>query len=492
LNQPAIDIDKVRHSCQDSLWFLCTQMLGYKDWDICHDEIEKFLAKPANKKLVLIPRGHLKTAIVTKALSIKWILNDPNVRILLANQVWDKSREMLSEIKGHLEGKSELPKLFGNFVSGRWNEEKIEVAQRTKSLAAPTIATTGVEAEMTSTHFDKIILDDLMGLQNYKTKEQRDKVRAFYRSMINLLEPDGQLIVIGTRWHLDDLYQTIIDNESDYYDIMVRSVVEDGRIIFPKKFNLKFDPLKKQWAFTPEKCMDYIKFLKQSTGADFFSQYMNNPVDDENQLFKTTYFKHYTERPANLFTVMTVDPAISERQYSDYTGIVVAGRAPDGKIYVLDTLRARWGSPKEIVDNIFLMRDKWHPDVVAIEENGFQKSLRFWAEDEMKRQGIYFPIETLKSPVERGGLVKEYRIKGLEPYYRNGMVFHQKWMKDLEEELAQYPRAKHDDLSDALSWSLNFLITPDMESPEKMRPGTWEFEAWEARRAHSPYNFFNE
>lgn len=487
-----INIEQVRQSCKDSLWFLCTQMLGYKDWDICHDEIENFLAKPANKKLVLIPRGHLKTAIVTKALSIKWILNDPNVRILLANQVWDKSREMLSEIKGHLEGKSELPKIFGDFVSGRWNEEKIEVAQRSKSLAAATITTTGVEAEMTSTHFDKIILDDLMGLQNYKTKEQRDKVRAFYRSMINLLEPDGQMIVIGTRWHLDDLYQTIIDNESDYYDIMVRAVVEDGRIIFPKKFNLKFDTVKKQWAPVAEKCMDYIQFLKQSTGADFFSQYMNNPTDDENQLFKTSYFKKYTDRPANLFTVMCVDPAITEKQYGDYTGIVVAGRAPDGKIYVLDTLRGRWGSPKEIVDHICVMRDKWKPDVVAIEENGFQKALRMWIEDEMKRSGVFFPIETIKSPVTRGGDVKEYRIKALEPYYRNGMVFHQSWMKDLEEELSQFPRAKHDDLSDALSWTLNFLIQPDEESVEKMTPGSWEWEAHEARRALTPYSFFEE
>ena len=88
--------------------------------------------------------------------------------------------------------------------------------------------------------------------------------------------------------------------------------------------------------------------------------------------------------------------------------------------------------------------------------------------------------------------MKEYRIKGLEPYYRNGMVFHQKWMKDLEEELAQYPKAKHDDLSDALSWCLEFLIQPDEETPEKSKPGSWDWEAQEARRSLTPYNFFSE
>jgi predicted phage terminase large subunit-like protein len=492
MGEAAVSIDQVRESCKNSLWFLCTQMLGFQDWDTIHDEVENFLARPANKKLLLLPRGHLKTAIINKGFVIKSLLNNPNIRILIANQVWDKSREMLREIKGYLQDKTDLPKIFGNFVSSLWNEEKIEIAQRTKSLAAPTIGTTGVEAEMTSTHFDLIILDDLMGLQNYKTKDQRDKVRAFYRSMINLLEPSGTLIVLGTRWHLDDLYQTILDNERDYYDVMVRSVVEDGRIIFPKKFNLKFNGITKQWEQAKERTMDYINFLKKSTGQDFFSQYMNNPTDDENQLFKTSYFKHYSERPANLFVTMCVDPAISESQSADYTGIVVAGRAPDKKIYVLDTLRGKWGSPKDIVDQIFLMKDKWRPDVIAIEENGFQKALRYWAEDEMKRTGIFFNIETVKSPVKRDGLVKEYRIKGLEPYYRNGYMYHQSWMKDLEEELAQFPRAKHDDLSDALSWCLDFLIAPDAESPEKMTPGTWEYEAYSARKALNPYDFFNE
>jgi hypothetical protein len=234
--------------CKKSLWFLSTEMLGYKDWDRIHDDIEKFLAKPAKRKLLLCPRGHLKSSIVTKAYAIKRILQNPNIRILIANQVWDRSREMLFEIKEFLTSKSDLPKIFGSFDSGRWRDEEIVVAGRTKALSAPTVATTGVEAEMTSTHYDLIILDDLQGLNNCQTKEQRDKVKKFYRSMTALLDPPdprtgegGEMVVIGTRWHHDDVYQEIMDTEKEYYDVMIRQVVEDGKIVFPNKFNMRFD-----------------------------------------------------------------------------------------------------------------------------------------------------------------------------------------------------------------------------------------------------------
>src|SRR5437762_937323 len=320
-----ISIDHVQKACKKSLYFLCTQMLGFKDWDKVHDDIERRLNRPSRKKMILVPRGHLKTSVVTKAYSIQLLLRDPNIRILIANQVWDKAREMLYEIKQMLTDKSDLPKIFGPFVSDRWREDDIVIRQRNKALAAPTIGTSGVEAELTSSHYDVIILDDLQGLQNYQTPEQREKVKRYYRSMMDLLEPGGLLIVIGTRWHLDDVYQYIIDEESDYFDVMVRKVVENGKIIFPKKFNKKFDVLTKNWLETTEPTMDYVNYLKKRPSEEFSSQYMNEPIDAENQVFKKEYFKYYERRPERLYVAMKLDPAISEKQAANYFAINVSG-----------------------------------------------------------------------------------------------------------------------------------------------------------------------
>jgi len=484
-----ISIDHVQKACKKSLYFLCTQMLGFKDWDKVHDDIERRLNRPSRKKMILVPRGHLKTSVVTKAYSIQLLLRDPNIRILIANQVWDKAREMLYEIKQMLTDKSDLPKIFGPFVSDRWREDDIVIRQRNKALAAPTIGTSGVEAELTSSHYDVIILDDLQGLQNYQTPEQREKVKRYYRSMMDLLEPGGLLIVIGTRWHLDDVYQYIIDEESDYFDVMVRKVVENGKIIFPKKFNKKFDVLTKNWLETTEPTMDYVNYLKKRPSEEFSSQYMNEPIDAENQVFKKEYFKYYERRPERLYVAMTLDPAISEKQSADYFAINVSGMDENYNIYVLDTLKGHW-KVSEQIENIFTMYEKWHPSSIGLETVAFQKALKSWLEEKMRMRNIHFPITELRRSTNE---TKEFRIKALEPFYREGKVFHSQWMRSLEEELAQFPKGKHDDEIDALASQLELLVPGDSAASEGIPPGSWEAAFQDARKFNQPFrDFFRE
>lgn len=483
-----ISIEEIREACKTSLHFLCTQILGYKDWDWIHDDMEKFVNRKSIRKLMLVPRGHLKTAMITKGFTIQSILRNPNTRILIANQVWDKSREMLYEIKQMLTDKSSLPQIFGSFVSERWREDDIVVRQRSRALAAPTIGTSGVEAELTSSHYDIIILDDLQGEKNFQTAEQREKVKRYYRSMIDLIEPGGLIIVIGTRWHLDDVYQYIMDNESDYYDITVRQVVENGKIIFPKKFNKQFDPKTKSWQSVTEPCMDYIDYLKKRPSEEFSSQYMNQPIDAENQVFKKEYFKTYTERPPRLFVSMTIDPAISEKQSADYFAINVSGMDEGYKIYVLDTLKGHW-KVAESIDNIFTMYQKWHPSVVGLETIAYQKALKSWLEEKQRERGVFFPITELKRNTNES---KEFRIKALEPFYRDGLVFHAPWMKGLEEELLQFPKGRHDDEIDALASQLSLLVPGDSQASDGIPVGSWEEAYQQATRRNKFYDFFHE
>lgn len=485
----AISLEEVREACKSSLHFLCTQMLGFQDWDKVHDDIERFLNRKSRKKMILIPRGHLKTSVVTKGFSIQQVLKNPNVRILIANQVWDKAREMLYEIKQMFTDKSNLPKIFGPFMSDRWREDDIVVRQRTRALAAPTIGTSGVEAELTSSHYDVIILDDLQGLQNYQTAEQREKVKRYYRSMMDLLEPGGLLIVIGTRWHLDDVYQYITDEEAEYFDITVRKVVENGQIIFPKKFNKKFDPVTKSWVESNVPTMDFINYLKKRPSEEFASQYMNEPIDSENQIIKKEYFKYYDRRPERLFVSMTIDPAISEKQSADFFAINVSGMDEHYNIFVLDTLKGHW-KVAESIDNIFTTYEKWKPSVIGLETIAFQKALKSWIEEKMRARGTYFPITELKRNTNES---KEFRIKALEPFYREGKIYHAPWMKSLEQEALQFPKGKHDDEIDALASQLELLVPGDAGQASGIPSGSWEAAFQDARKFNQPYgDFFKE
>lgn len=448
--------EQIKKYCKESLFFLCGQFLGYKDWDMVHDDVERFLRKPARKKALMLPRGHLKTSFVTIGYTIQCLLKNPNTRVLIGNGVWDIARSFLSEIKAQLE-QSQLKYLFGEFQSARWNADEIIIKQRTKPLKEPTVATTGVEAETTGGHYDIIILDDLIGLQNSQTPEQRAKVKRFRRSMINLLEPGGLLIEIGTRWHLDDTFSEIFEKEMKYYNVMVKKVVENGRLIFPKHFAKKFDDVKKDWTVVDDPtCMDYVEHLKASMPLDEFSaQYLNQPFSSESQLFKPEMFKYWGERPKDLFIGMSADLAISEARTADETAIVVCGMDKDWKLYILDYLKGQW-RPSIVVENMFEMYSRWKPHTVGMEVNGFQRTLKLATEDMMRVKKIYFPIEEIKTGPERS---KETRIKCLEPFYRNGNVYHASWMKgkDLEEQLQTFPKGKRDDIIDAVSMCLPLL-----------------------------------
>lgn len=187
------------------------------DWDdSLHGDVEQQLKLPGSRKLFLLPRGHLKSSIITVGWAVQQVLIDHNIRILITNAVWDKARAFLNQISGYLVDKSVLPQLFGVFQTPqvRWTRDEIEIAQKTKqTVKEPTISTAGLEKSLTGYHYDLIIHDDLVDRENITTKEQVEKVKGFYRNALPLLDPGGRIVVIGTRWLIGDLYQDLIEQQ---------------------------------------------------------------------------------------------------------------------------------------------------------------------------------------------------------------------------------------------------------------------------------------
>jgi hypothetical protein len=206
----------IRDMCRSSLKFLCKEFLGMSKWDDkLHDSLAAYLENSGKYKLILIPRGHLKSSIVTVGYAIQSLLRNPDERILIRNAVWDQARRFLWQIQGYLED-SQLPLIFGKFVSTKtvWTKEEIEINQRKVKKASPSIMTAGLETSLTGLHFDKIIDDDLVNDKNTSTKEQIQKVIDVYNDSFNLLDRGGEHVVIGTRWNVRDLYGHILSTDA--------------------------------------------------------------------------------------------------------------------------------------------------------------------------------------------------------------------------------------------------------------------------------------
>lgn len=209
------EVAAIRDLCRSNLKFLCKEFLGMSKWDDnLHDDLAAYLEKSGKYKLILIPRGHLKSSLVTVGWTIQQLLRNPNNRILVRNAVWDQARRFLWQIQGYLED-SKLPLIFGSFISPKnvWTKEEIEIKQRKIKKASPTIMTAGLETSLTGLHFDIIIDDDLVNDKNTSTKEQIQKVIDVYNDSFNLLDRGGIHVVVGTRWNVRDLYGHILSTD---------------------------------------------------------------------------------------------------------------------------------------------------------------------------------------------------------------------------------------------------------------------------------------
>lgn len=423
-----------------------TEYLEYGNLAQFHSDVRDCITdieKTTRKGLFLLPRGHGKSTEITVSYVLKRILANPDIRVLISNATLENSKGFLREIKSHMEKNERLRALFGDLTNKdeKWSEMQILVNNRKAFHKEPTIQVTSVDKSVVSQHYDLIVGDDLVSRDAITTKEQRDKLNKYYKDLLDLLEPDGVLILIGTRWHYDDLYGYILsENEvNKSFTVMKKSVFnEDGSPIYPQKFTL-----------------DYIASLRRDKGTfEFNSQYMNEPVADEEADFKRQYFKYFNSSVEQELTgpvFITVDPALSRGEKSDNTGICV-NKVVDGKWYILNAYKIRC-NPTELVDELFYLAERYQPHEIGIEDIMYTAGLEYDATRRMQETGKWFRLTKLK----HRNRVKTERLRALIPLFERGNIVMSEHTQELQDELSQFPLGKHDDVLDALAYQLDIV-----------------------------------
>jgi len=440
-----------RYLCEKSLKHLCRNVLGFKDWDKCHDDLVIFDGKSKNKrfKLYLLPRGHLKTSIVTIGKTIQDLLVDPDTTILLTSAIWNNSRSFLSEIKEYLTTKSFLPHLYGKFESNLWNSDQIIISQRKRPNKTPTVDTAGIEKTMTGQHYKVIRADDLVNRENVSTPDQIQKTINYFKDLLKLLEPDGRLEIVGTRWHDADLYGHILrelckEGELDSFAVHKRKAVEDGKVIFPNKFNIAL--------------LENIK--KQLGTYDYSCNYENEPINPETQQFKPP-FRYWNELGQGCEHTITVDLAVGDKESSDFNVIMDATVNGANQLCAVDYYRGKCGTA-ELIDRLFSMAILYRVKKVGIESVAYQRIFAKMIEEECRKRNVFFQVIPIIPHKD-----KFSRIMALQPRYESGNLLLKQGMHELEDEFTRFPVAQHDDILDALAMQL-LLIQPRYESRPKV------------------------
>lgn len=474
--QDTIRIQAKKKLVLKSFWDFCIEVLDYQNLNDFHFELCSFTQRWQRKKrLVLLPRGHLKSTIVTVAYSLWRLAQDQTIRILISNATAPMAEAFLRQIKAHIQYNKRFIELFGNLhkQSEKWSDGAIRLSQAEAYKAKEnTVTAFGIGGSLVSQHYDLMIFDDLVNRDNTHTQERIADVKTFYQDAQDLVDDPmkTEQIMIGTRWHEGDLYGDILDPENPEridWKVMKREAIEgDYQILKNDKGRYEIEGGTVIYDKFPRIALN--KLINSKGLSNFSAQYLNDPVPADQATFKHE-FKYYEPEDIkgwefNNFIAVDpafFDPAAVKKGDPDYTAFVVVRVNYVNDWYVVDCVNERM-SPDEIINMMFELDTKYKPKTIGLETTSFQKILGYTTRAKMKEKNHFLPITEL-SHAGRSAQSKFDRIQGLEPRYATGTIFHNRqcrYINVLENQLKRFPRAKNDDLSDALASILEIAYAP--------------------------------
>jgi hypothetical protein len=458
----------LREKGKKDLFFFAKGILGF-DWFVAriHLPICLQLEDSNNTRFrCLLPRGWLKTTLCSCVYPLWRAINNADVRILIVLNTYKNACAKLSRITKLLRSCVLLRTLYPEILPDddcTWTTDRIIIPRK---IAADegTFDVAGTRTQITGRHYDVIIEDDTVApeLDDMSTeclcpqKDDVDQAIGFHRLLMPLLvEPiKSQILVVGTRWFQLDLHSWIRDNEP-YYRSYERSALEtdghadeNGTPTYPERFD-----------------RNVLDQLKTSLGPYMFScLFLNMPLNPETMTFQQEWIQFYDQQPLDLVTYITVDPAgdpENNKGKTDWNVVLCAGKCiSTGRVYVLDYRRFQ-GSPGKLIDSIFDLVRMYHPVVVGVEKEGYQQSLKYWTEERQRKEGLFFNVELYTT----GNVIKDDRIRGLQPLAAARMLFLRLWMSELQNEMLSFPYGATKDVVDCLAAQMRFWALTVIERP---------------------------
>jgi len=427
----------------DRIDLLATQVLGYEVKPFHMSMLLFQFYEPHTLQLAY--RGSGKSTLLTIAKTIHYLLKDPNLRIILASKTTGNAKGFLREIKAHFESNQRLIEIFGEFYDPRkvakWDEIEIEIVPRTSTDKQPSVMCCGaIDATLASHHADIILSDDLVDEENSRTKYMRDKMRSwFYQTLDPCLEapdPDiphrGEHHMVGTRYHFDDLYGSLMANELAKSHQIFPALDWSGKSPWPERHPPKWFEAKKRKSGVVIFNCQFLCDTEAMKGEVF--QYDDCQIIDDNKL------------PTGLRVYQGTDLAVSEKETRDSAqfATVVIGIDKSENVYVLDFYLGHITFPRQI-DKALSMYERHDPIRAAVESNAYQRA--FYQEIKHRDKNYRFiPIHTDKD--------KMTRALKLTPRFEDKRIFFRKNMETLIDQFVLFPGYRYRDGLDAFDLAI--------------------------------------
>lgn len=306
-------LQTLRQLLKVDLWFFMRYAMRMNMMDeILHGRtLMKHYAKTIYKNdgvgcdlMTLIPRTHCKTTFASAFLTQE-IINDVNISIGVVSGTEPLAKNISKLIADTLTDNEVLQEAFPDLLPNannppkNWGIRGYFLPTRTSPRTDPTLKVGSVTSNLTGTHPDILLLDDIVFSDKESDLEASEQC---FIEALGLLGATGKVIINGTRWSDKDLYGKILDGRYTGnlggYETLVMSCWADEHKTKPV-YDKKVRPdTEKTSGFSRE---DLAR--KRINNVKFYNcQYLNEPSPEEDQQMKVSDIQIYKPDETPVYT----------------------------------------------------------------------------------------------------------------------------------------------------------------------------------------------
>lgn len=445
---------------------------------LSNDEVNKRVAWSA-------PRGHAKSAYLSNVLPVHEVVFDKRKYVLILSETDSASKKFVEWVANELKFNAKLRRDYGELLSPNRGTNERDNQESFLSHSGTLVEATSIGKQLRGKRNgarrpDLVICDDLESSKNTNTKELIEKnIDWFDKVVIPIGDPDRTAFVyMGTTVVANGLLQHV-QKKSDFHSKVFSAILSEPHrgdlwdeletILRDEENGNRLEDAKEFYANNADEMeagvhvlwsarWSYFNLMVEKsnmTSRSFNSEYLNNPIDTENAIFRPddlTYFDYddMAEKKRHFEYYSSWDIAVGKNDRSDYNAIVTVARDKrTGVFYVVDAWAKKVPGHKAL-DQCVKVIEKYKPKVFAVETVASQHDYYRQLKERVTKQGIYGT--KLQPVISRSK--KEERVEMLEPLVENGALRFMRHQRLLIEQLEQFPNGANDDLPDALQMAV--------------------------------------
>ena len=205
--------------------------LGYKDFTGLHDSWIRKMLTAREDMTLQAHRGSYKTTCLCEAIALL-MLRDRTKNIIFLRKTDSDVAEVVTNVDRILSypvTQDIYRALTGNALE---IVKSTSTEITTSAYAAPRgiaqLTGIGIGGSLTGKHADIIITDDIVNLKDRLSRAERDRTKAVYQELQNVLNRGGRMINSGTPWHPEDCFTLMPQPEK--YDCYTTGLLSKEKI----------------------------------------------------------------------------------------------------------------------------------------------------------------------------------------------------------------------------------------------------------------------